>query len=289
MERIDLALEQPRANVDYLDSSIALVSDIRSIRETASDAILMENYLAVIVLNGSAALCVGENEICVQRGDVFVCKPSNILARSMLSMDLEVRGIVVAKGLVDALMREANVNWRVRMMSTSHDVVHVDEAEMRRLCLFYDLLRDKLNASPSPRKHLSLRALLVAFANEFIEVMEANERTVPSANHSSAEYIFERFVQLLEDPRQPCVSVNGYAELLHVTPKYFSGVCKRLSGKTANEIICEEVVRQAKLMLRDNSLSIKQIAERLNFANQSHFGTFFRRHTGVSPCGFRMS
>lgn len=289
MERIDLALERPRANADYLDSSIALVSDIRSIRETASDAILMENYLAIIVLNGSAALCVGENEICVQRGDVFVCKPSNILARSMLSMDLEVRGIVLAKGLVDVLMREANVNWMVRMMSTSHDVVHVDEAEMRRLCLFYDLLRDKLNASPSPRKHLSLRALLVAFVNEFIEVMEANERTVPSAKYSSAEYIFERFVQLLEDPGQPFVSVNGYAELLHVTPKYFSWVCKRLSGKTANEIICEEVIKQAKLMLRDNSLSIKQIAERLNFANQSHFGTFFRRHTGVSPCRFRMS
>lgn len=289
MERIDLASSLSRANVDYLDSSIALVSDIRRIRETASDAILMENYLAVIVLNGSAALCVGENEICVQRGDVFVCKPSNILARSMLSMDLEVRGIVVAKDMVNMLMREANVNWTVRMMSTSHDVVHVDEAEMRRLCLFYDLLRDKLNASPSPRKHLSLRALLVAFVNEFIEVMEANERTVPSANHSSAEYLFERFVQLLEDPRQPFVSVKGYADLLHVTPKYFSGVCKRLSGKTANEIICEEVVRQAKLMLRDNSLSIKQIAERLNFANQSHFGTFFRRHTGVSPYGFRMS
>lgn len=174
MERIDLASSLSRANVDYLDSSIALVSDIRSIHETATDAILMENYLAVIVLNGSAALCVGENEMSVQRGDVFVCRPSNILA-------------------------------------------------------------------------------------------------------------------LLEDPRQPFVRVKGYAELLHVTPKYFSWVCKRLSGKTANEIICEEVVRQAKLMLRDNSLSIKQIAERLNFANQSHFGTFFRRHTGVSPCRFRMS
>ena len=276
-------------NVDYLDSSIALVSDIRSIQETATDAILMENYLAVIVLNGSAALCVGENEICVQRGDVFVCKPSNILARSMLSMDLEVRGIVLAKGLVDMLMREANVNWMVRMMSTSHDVVHVDEAEMRRMCLYYDLLRDKLNAPSSSRKHISLKALLVAFVNEFIEVMETNERTVPNATYSSAEHIFERFIQLLEDPQQPFVSVNEYAALLHLTPKYFSGVCKRLSGKTANEIICEEVLKQAKLLLRDNSLSIKQIADRLNFANQSHFGTFFRRHTGMSPQQFRVN
>lgn len=287
MKRIDLALKPPQVNVDYLDDSIALVSDIRSIHETAAAPILIENYLAVIVLNGSATLCVGDNEISVQRGDIFVCKPSNILAKSMFSMDLEVRGIVVAKEMVDMLMREANVNWVVRTMATSHDVVRIDEAELRRMCLYYDLLRDKLNAPSSSRKHISLKALLVAFVNEFIEVMEANERTVPNAVHSSAEHIFERFIQLLEDPQQPFVSVNDYAALLHITPKYFSGVCKRLSGKTANEIICEEVVKQAQLLLRDNSLSVKQIADRLNFANQSHFGTFFRRHTGMSPQQFR--
>jgi AraC-like DNA-binding protein len=40
-------------------------------------------------------------------------------------------------------------------------------------------------------------------------------------------------------------------------------------------------------MMRDNSVSIKQIADTLNFTNQSHFGTFFRRHVGMSPQQFR--
>lgn len=47
--------------------------------------------------------------------------------------------------------------------------------------------------------------------------------------------------------------------------------------------------KRGKLLLRDNSLGIKQIAARLNFANQSHFGTYFHRYVGLSPQQFRQS
>ena len=290
MERIDLASNPPQIEVDYLDNSIALVSDIKKVRDIKPDTFLLDTYLAVIVLNGSGTLYVGDEKFQVGKGDVFVSKPTNILEKSMLSMDLEIRGIIVSKEMVEMLMKEVNLNlnWAVHAMTTSHDVMRVDDAELHRLCMYYDLLKDKLNAPESQRKSVSLKALLVAFVNEFIEVMEKSERILlhPST-HSSAEYIFERFIQLLEDTNQPFLSVNKYAAMLNITPKYFSSVCKKLSGKTANEIIKEETIKQAKLLLRDNSLSIKQVADRLNFANQSHFGTYFHRYTGMSPQQFR--
>ncbi len=119
------------------------------------------------------------------------------------------------------------------------------------------------------------------------DIFENNERSLLPTTHTSAEHIFELFINLIEDPQQPFTNVNGYAELLHITPKYFSSICKKLSGKTANEIIIEQIIKQAKMLLHDNSLSIKQVADRLNFANQSHFGTYFHRYTGMSPQHFR--
>lgn len=83
------------------------------------------------------------------------------------------------------------------------------------------------------------------------------------------------------------LSVNEYAERLHVTPKYFSTTCKRLTGRTAGQIINEEIITTAKLLLRDNSKSIKQISDLLGFANQSHFGTYFSKRIGMSPQQFR--
>lgn len=290
MERIDLASIPPKVEVDYQDNTIALVSDIKKVRDIKPDTFLLDTYLAVIVRKGNDTLCVGDEKINIESGDVFVCKPSNILEKSMLSMDLDIRGIIVSKEMVEMLMKEVhlNLNWAVHAMTTNHDVVHIDEAEMHRLCMYYDLLNDKLNSPDSSRKEISLKALLVAFVNELIEVLEKSDHIMlQPSTHSPAEYIFERFIQLLEDPHQPFLSVNKYATLLNITPKYFSSVCKKLSGKTANEIIIEEIIKQAKLLLRDNSLSIKQVADLLNFSNQSHFGTYFHRYTGLSPQQFR--
>jgi AraC-like DNA-binding protein len=35
------------------------------------------------------------------------------------------------------------------------------------------------------------------------------------------------------------------------------------------------------------SLSIQQITQKLNFSDQSAFGKFFQRHSGISPAHFR--
>ena len=40
-------------------------------------------------------------------------------------------------------------------------------------------------------------------------------------------------------------------------------------------------------MLRDTELSIKEIADRLSFPDQSTFGKFFKKHFGESPLGYR--
>ena len=274
-------------DVDYQDNSIVLLSDIKEMQENTPQAVLMENYLAVLVLKGHATIYVGNEEINVQAGDLFVCLPQNILKKSMFSMDLEVRGFCVSKEMVEELLHETSLYWSFRFKMLNHVVVHTTKEEMNMVNLYYTLLNEKLNAPESPYKSLSLRSLFSSLVYGMGDIFENNERSLLPTTHTSAEHIFELFINLIEDPQQPFTNVNGYAELLHITPKYFSSICKKLSGKTANEIIIEQIIKQAKILLHDNSLSIKQVADRLNFANQSHFGTYFHRYTGMSPQHFR--
>ena len=71
------------------------------------------------------------------------------------------------------------------------------------------------------------------------------------------------------------------------TPIYLSNVVKRVTGSTVGDHIANCLVRQAKSLLLTTVLSVQEIADRLGFKNQSHFGTFFRRAVGVSPRAFR--
>ena len=150
------------------------------------------------------------------------------------------------------------------------------------------MLKDKLNSQESDNKQKSIDSLICSFAFEIFDAMKmCCGMDVPLQSFSSAESLFQRFIKMVSDSSVSFTSVNDYAKALNVTPKYFSSVCKRLSGKTASEIINEEIIKTSKIMLRDNTKSIKQIADSLNFANQSHFGTFFRRHVGMSPQQYR--
>ena len=268
---------------------MALVSDMEKVRALAHDVVLVEPHLVVVVLNGHASFCVGDQQVQMQRGDILLCKPMSILESSMLSMDLEIRGFVVASDFAEDLMKDTKLSWTLRAIRSNHDSLHATDEELNRICRYYDLLTDKLNAPDTTSKPLALNALCTALIYEFCDIFEHNDMMLQNANYSSSGNIFQRFIKLLEDPAQPFLSVNEYASLLHITPKYFSTVCKKVSGKTANEIIKEEIIKQARILLRDSSLSIKQVADRLNFANQSHFGTFFRRNAGVSPQQFRAS
>ena len=57
--------------------------------------------------------------------------------------------------------------------------------------------------------------------------------------------------------------------------------------KTANDIVADIVSLSAKRMLNTTTMSIQEISDELNFANQSFFGKFFKQNTGLSPSSYR--
>jgi AraC-like DNA-binding protein len=47
------------------------------------------------------------------------------------------------------------------------------------------------------------------------------------------------------------------------------------------------LVLESKVRLQNKELSIAQIAYDLDFFDPSHFGKFFKKHTGISPLEYR--
>ena len=72
-----------------------------------------------------------------------------------------------------------------------------------------------------------------------------------------------------------------------MTPKHLSEVVKQVSGKTAGQWITTMVMIEIKTLLKQSSLTIKEIAQEMNFPNQSFLGKYFKNVEGVSPSDFR--
>ena len=102
------------------------------------------------------------------------------------------------------------------------------------------------------------------------------------------EQIFHDFLTLLEEYYTQERSISFYADRMCLTPKYLSTIVKEVSGKHGMQWIDEYVVLEAKALLRDGSISVKEASDQLNFPSQSMFGRFFKKMTGLSPKQYKL-
>lgn len=84
-------------------------------------------------------------------------------------------------------------------------------------------------------------------------------------------------------------SVQYYADYLNVHPKYLSQIISAETGLTAREWVQNQVILEAKILLQDKSLSIGDITEILHFSDQSTFGKYFKKYSGINPSAYRLS
>lgn len=101
------------------------------------------------------------------------------------------------------------------------------------------------------------------------------------------EEIFNKFLNLLMENYKEQHEVAFYANRLFITSQYLTLIIKELTGKTVNRWIDENLILEARKLLKTTGATVQQIADELNFSDQSTFGKFFKKHHGISPIEYR--
>jgi len=121
----------------------------------------------------------------------------------------------------------------------------------------------------------------------FIEVARAtNDTKVPSVNPYS-HTILRNFQQLIEKNYTQLRLPKQYAELLYITPNHLNALCNDFLGTSAGKLIRDRIILEAKRLLINLDLRVVEIAEKLNFEDQSYFVKFFKKYEGTTPDRFR--
>ncbi len=97
----------------------------------------------------------------------------------------------------------------------------------------------------------------------------------------------KHYRNLLSEHEQYLFQVQDYANLQNLHPNYLSTVIKSKTGKPVNTWIAEKTISEAQAMLRNSSLPAKEIGYRLGFSEATHFNSYFKRHTGLTPNSYR--
>lgn len=112
-----------------------------------------------------------------------------------------------------------------------------------------------------------------------------NESSKGQANYNSV--LLRSFQKLIEQYYKEKKLPKDYAAMLYVTPNHLNAMSRDLTGRSAGELIRDRVLLEAKRLLVNAKMTVSQIAAELDFADNSYFSKFFRKHEGITPEGFR--
>lgn len=97
----------------------------------------------------------------------------------------------------------------------------------------------------------------------------------------------QHYRELASGTAEKVYRVQDYADAQNLHPNYLSNVIKTKTGKSISTWLAEKTIAEAKALLQNSPISVKEIAYRLGFAESTHFSNYFKKHTSVSPVLYR--
>ena len=215
--------------------------------------------------------------------------PEQILQSVERSSDFSGLFIVISPTFIDRSLNTLKEILPFMFYAKDNPCMSITPAEVEIIKEYHSMLWRKVKMTNNPFRSEITKGLLFSLFYEIYNVINHQMPLHSLPTKSRKEELFKLFMKEVADNYKQERSVSFYANKLCLTSKHLSGVVKEVSGKTAGEWIDSIVILEARALLKSTEMSIQEIAEMLNFANQSFFGKYFKQYVGVSPKQYRKS
>ena len=287
-----LTKKAPLGYVDFDNLIVDFSADDVSVHDKVKDIarlyplMPMSNLIALCVRGKMRVNTAGER-FEIGDGDLLVCPPNVKFDETNFSDDFECRVLCLSDHIIQGVLREKSGVWHHSIYINQVNVIGTSDVCKEEFGFYYSLIRSKIvNHGNGERKEILL-ALIKAFLLELCYILENTHNLEKGQKLSQGKVLFNKFISLISSSEVKRKPITEYASQLAITPKYLTMLCLKYSNKTASEWVVQYTIEEIRFYLKSSNLSIKEISAKLGFSNMSHFGSYVRKHIGVSPSEFR--
>ena len=272
--------------IGYSDNDIVVVDSIQQFTKVNSAHVAMNAI--VICTNGKVQAQINSLTMELHKNQMAVVPQNMTVTDVMVSPDFNLKAMFLTNRILQSFLREKMSIWNDMMYIHRQYVVTMDEDEILFYTHFYDMLSLAIAKGRDNPLHTDvIQSLLRSAILALCGAMKQKLSLATEYHVKTSDNHFQRFLDLLHSNDIKRRTVEAYASELYISPKYLTAVCKKNSGKTANEWITEQVLEDIRYYLKQTDFSIKQICNRLGFPNTSFFGKYVKDHFGMTPMQLR--
>ncbi|TRX32569.1 AraC family transcriptional regulator [Flavobacterium sp. ZT3R18] len=253
------------------------------------ELIMTDCFSILIVNSGSLCIQINNRKIYLSVHELVVIPKRTICEVLIMSDQLQISQL----SFTSEFAFKNSIRWphigyfEFFITQTSRKIL----LKNKDVILLIDLFKLLENKAKSSNKHVFKNEILLFSFNLLLyELASIYHRSswYISVKHSRKEKLVIDFFKILEANCRKQHSVKFYADTLLVTTGHLTKTVKEVAEKTAKQFIEEAIVLEAKVLLKNNHLTILDITEELQFSNSSFFSNFFKRHTSLSPSEYRL-
>ncbi len=270
--------------IGYADSDIVIVDDLRNFSKLQT--IKVDFLLIVVVKSGRLDIKTNNEHSTASSNDILICQPNTIMNDCMFSIDFTAKAVCISAERAHRMLHISEV-VDLSFYLKYKPIIHIDDSSMKTFEKYHALLSEQLLKDTVKYKQFIVGNLVNSFLFCLLSIIEQAAPQRKSLPVSRGSLLFKQFIEMLTSLEVKPRKAEFYSKQLCVTSKYLSNVCKENSGKTAYEWIVDYVVQDVERLLSHSDMSIKEIANYLDFPNLSFFGKFVKAHLGVSPTEYR--
>lgn len=273
-------------SMSCLGNEITLLDDI-SWKNLVEAPMQIGFLLIVLCTEGEVTFTLGGREQHMEAGDLFISFGEQIIQEEHADRNFHAKAFLMTRQFAQNCIVGLNMMWPYLLYLMKNPVLKMDSEEREWLENCYHLIRRRLSQMSGRYTREATVSLVRAFYFEICNLLDARVQPNQSGVQNRAYAIFDQFIRLLSQHFKQERSVEWYSNEMCLTPKHLSEVVKQVSGKTAGQWITTMVIIEIKNLLKHTTLSIKEIAQDMNFPNQSFLGKYFKNVEGISPSDFR--
>lgn len=254
----------------------------------------VHKYGFFLCKRGTARILLGNNIYIITENHLCIYTPNTFFQILEKSDDLD--GILQEDSVDAYYPAVSSINIRKRLSMRDSPIVVITQEEANNIIALTDSFNRTMELSEAKQDNEIIGSIhenyLVYLRYAIcLSVCEAyfSNNPVAAVSQDRDDAIFNQFLISVYEHCHRERTVQFYADEQHLSPYYFSTIIRGKSGKSALQWIENVTMTYARQYLNDSAMSIKQIAEHLNFPDQSTFGRYFKHREGCSPSQYRIN
>lgn len=241
----------------------------------------------IICFEGKGQFMLDDKLHLIGKNDWVVWVPGTQVTDLLFSPDFKASIFLISRKFLSEMRPDNKLSIEGYQYALKNPVIKLTDHEMKIFEWNYNALGNRV----ADIDNVYYREIITSLAHTMIyDIFNIVSQEINNSQLSNeGAGLFERFLLLVQDNCFTEREVTFYSEKLFISSKYLSVVCKKSSGKTASDWIDEYTMQHVRTLLKNDKLSLKDIANQMNFSTQSFFGRYVKRILGISPSEYRLN